>query len=97
MNNKNNLKNLDRKFICPKQVITQEIDCEMILLDTNEGIYFSLDEVGCCYWKCIISSESLREACEIVANKYHIEYALAYQDGSKLCDELLEKKLITTA
>jgi len=58
--------NLQHKVLLSDSVFAQDIDGEMVLLDTRNDLYFGLDEVGGTIWRAIethkgVLSEVLKE------------------------------------
>lgn len=83
------------KYKIPQTVFIQEIDDEVILLDTTTQEYFSLNEVG----KNIIDliSENLikDEIVEELSNIYEVDKIQIEKDLTNFAKALEEKGLIT--
>jgi hypothetical protein len=79
------------------QLLSQEIDGEMVLLDLRSGMYLGLNGVGTFVWKLISSSEGpvgVGEIAEAVAAEFDVATATARRDLDQLLEELSSNRLV---
>jgi len=83
--------------VIPKQaehVAWSQIDQEAILLNLNNGFYYTLNEVGCDAWKLIDAQRTLRAISAEMRALYAVEQAQIDRDLCALCAELQQEGLI---
>jgi hypothetical protein len=88
---------LDTIIIIPDTIFVQEVDDEIVLLDSNTQEYFTLNEVGAIFWQVLQDNPKLTQAYSIL--KDHFEDAKTLQleeDLLAFVEALVEKRLITT-
>lgn len=83
------------KYQIPQTVFIQEIDDEVILLDTTTQEYFSLNEVGKYIIELISENLTKEEIVEELSNIYEIDKMQIEKDLINFTKALEEKGLIT--
>ncbi len=88
---------IDRTVIIKKskEVISQEIDGETILLDMHGELYFSLNEVGTCIWQHLQEPCTLKKIFAKMIDEYNVEAEQLQNDLDDLLDQLLSAGLVT--
>jgi len=87
---------LDRARVeIPENVLTREIDGELVLLDLGSETYFGLDDVGTRFWAAIAESDSLSEAKRMLLEEFEVEPARLERDLAQLIGELQAHGLVT--
>lgn len=83
------------KYQIPQTVFIQEIDDEVILLDTTTQEYFSLNEVGKYIIELISENLTKEEIVEELSNIYEVDKIQIEKDLINFTKALEEKGLIT--
>ena len=83
------------KYQIPQTVFIQEIDDEIILLDTTTQEYFSLNEVGKNIIDLISENLTKDQIVEELSNIYEVDKIQIEKDLTNFAKALEEKGLIT--
>lgn len=86
--------NLDTKVIIPETLLIQEVDDEIILLDTNTQEYFTLSEVGKVIFEELKISKNLKDIHTNLLELYEVSSEQLEKDLMNFVSSLAEKKLI---
>lgn len=78
----------------PEHVLMQEIEGESALLNLHSERYFGLDDVGTRMWTVLTSSDSIRQALELLAAEYDVEPEPLQEDLFDLLQQLVEHDLV---
>ncbi len=82
------------KYQIPNTVFVQEVDNEVILLDTLSQEYFSLNEVGKYILDLILENLTHEEIVEELSQAYEVDKSQIQTDLSTFIKALQEKGLI---
>jgi hypothetical protein len=66
----------------------------MVVLDLEQGLYFSLDEVGTAIWEGFVEGQSFEMILRVLAAKYEVAEHRLLADGEALVAKLLEAGLL---
>ncbi len=80
--------NLTEKLIISDQVLLQEMDGETVLLNLENGHYYSLNPVGSDFWKQITEDNSLSRCIKLLMSKYDVEQDQLETDLQALIQQL---------
>jgi Coenzyme PQQ synthesis protein D (PqqD) len=75
-------------------VLFREIDGEAVLLDTEAGIYFGLNEAGTRAWALIGPGARLGAVCDGLLADYDVDEARGWQDLVQLVGDLVRHGLV---
>ncbi len=75
-------------------VLCREIDGEAVLLDTEAGIYFGLNEAGTRAWALIGAGARLDAVCDGLHADYDVAEARVWQDLLDLVRDLVRNGLV---
>jgi hypothetical protein len=89
------MSNVQRAVINAPQVIGEVIDGEAIIVNLENGYYYSLDKVGGDIWLCIERKAALPAIVEAVAGRYRADPSTVEADVGRLVDELIKEGLVT--
>lgn len=81
----------------PKQaehVAWSQIDDEAILLNLDNGLYYTLNEVGCDAWQFINAQRSISDIGREMCALYEVEPEQVEQDLCNLFQHLLQEQLV---
>jgi hypothetical protein len=79
------------------ELLSQEIDGEIVLLDLRSGMYLGLNRLGTFIWKLLISNDGSVSAgtiVEAVTGEFEVEPATARRDLDQLLVELSSNRLV---
>lgn len=79
------------------QVISENIDGEVVLVNLGKGIYYSTDQVGATLWDLIEAGQSAREIRDAIGARYDADPAEIAAAVSGFLSELLREELIVPA
>lgn len=88
--------NLNQKIIFSETVATQEVDDEIIILDTNTENYFGLNKIGSAIWQVIKEKQVLNEVFETLLERYDVEAEVLMADLTAFVEKLLKSGLAKT-
>ncbi len=81
-------------YTIPSTVFIQEVDDEVIILDTNTQEYFSINEVGKDIWEHISKNTPKDKLIEELSTKYEVPKEQLEVDIQNFCEALEQKGLI---
>lgn len=73
------------------------VEGETVVLETESGTYFSLDEVGASAWDALSEVRSVADVCSRIIAEYDVEPEQCHADVIRLFNELYALKLIEKA
>ena len=85
---------MDQSFDVPLHVVARELDGDMVLLDIESGLYFSLNKVGARLWSHLLDGATLATARDGMLNEFDVEAAVLEADILGLVNQLQDAKLI---
>jgi pyrroloquinoline quinone biosynthesis protein D len=66
----------------------------VVILNPNDGQYFSLDEVAARIWELCEGDRSVAEIADVVAAEYEVEPAVVSADALEFLEELTGEGLV---
>ena len=82
-------------LVIARNVVSQEIDGEAVLLDMDGENYFGLNTVGTRIWQLLQEPHSPDEIFAILSLEYDVEEERLKADIAEIVDQLLINGLIT--
>jgi hypothetical protein len=82
------------RFSISKEVLSQELNGETVLLDLQGESYFGLNEVGARIWQLIQSEHTVDETLNTLSDEYDVSWEQLESDVGKLLNKLTETGLI---
>jgi len=80
-----------------KKTVWRKVDDEAVIMNIENGNYYSLDEIGTEIWEQFVKGLSLGEIIQKIAGKYGVESGMVQRDIEKLIKTLLKEKIIVRA
>jgi hypothetical protein len=77
-------------------VLASPLGGEVVLLEPEEGVYYSLNEVGARIWDIIRDPVSVDMICGLIAREYDVDLEECRADVHRLLTELLDHGLAET-
>ena len=75
-------------------VFAQEVDNEIVILDTVSEQYFGLDATGAVIWQHLRESGALQEAFDTMLERYEVEAQQLEADICRFVQELVDAGLV---
>ena len=82
------------KIVPSKDVLTQEVSGEMVLMDLSSEQYFGLDAVGTRVWNLLDQGIAPADLLSILLREYEVEQQQLESDIEELLGQLLEAGLV---
>jgi len=71
------------------------IDNEAVILNLDNSIYYSLNEVGAKVWDLCDGSKTVRDIATAISEEFEVEKEVAEGDVLELLDDLLREGLVS--
>ena len=81
-------------IVAAKDQIFCDLEKEVVILNLKNGVYFTLDGVGCRIWNLIQEPRTVNEIQNVILQEYEVEPNQCECDLSALLQELATKGLI---
>lgn len=75
-------------------VLSRDLQGELVILDLNTGLYFGLDPVGTRIWQLIEAHQSLQKVLDAMIEEYEVGQAQCAEDLLSFVTKTLEKRLV---
>ena len=85
---------LDASLSQNPEVVSREVEGELVLLDLESATYFGLNQVGSRVWTLVGELGSLRKVCESMEREYAVPREQLERDVLSLARELRDKGLL---
>ncbi len=86
---------LQQKVTLSKEVLSQEVDEESVLLDMKSESYFGLDEVGTRIWQLLKNGSDLQNVFKILLAEYEVGEDELKKDLQEHIAQLVDAGLIS--
>lgn len=73
---------------------TAEVGGDIIFLHEEDGVYYSLSDVGALVWKTLATPRTFGDVVAAVLAEYEVSAAQAREDLEQLLDDLAAKDLV---
>jgi len=78
-----------------REVLSQEVSGETVLLDLQSESYFGLDEVGTRIWQLLQQEGCLQQVFDTMLEEFDVDEKQLEKDLGDLLDKLTDEGLIT--
>lgn len=86
---------LDTVVTQAKELVTSELDGEVVMMSVELGKYFALNDVGSQIWPLIATPRSIRAVCDHLLPQFDVERAQGEREVLAFFEAMLEKRVIT--
>ena len=86
---------LDQTFEISPDVVSRDVDGELVLLNLKSGLYFGLDPIGNQIWSQLEAGKPLSAAHAVLLDSYDVTPEQLKEDILQLTNQLVEQDLIT--
>lgn len=83
------------KISISEQILTQNIDDELVLLHIDTGRYFGLQPIGHRIWQLLSEHKDTDQVYTALLSEYTVDGATLRQDLDELVASLLDARLLT--
>ena len=80
--------------VASSELVSANLDGEVVILGFRSGSYYGLDQVGVSVWELLQQPRKVSELRDAIFNEYDVELARCERDLLSLLEELAEKQLI---
>ncbi|HEX9331828.1 MAG TPA: PqqD family peptide modification chaperone [Anaerolineales bacterium] len=85
---------LDSIAVASSELVSANLDGEVVILGFSTGSYFSLDQVGTFVWDLIQKPQNVSDLRDAILEEYEIDPVHCERDLITLLEELVDKQLI---
>ncbi len=85
---------LDQTIVRSAQLITREVDGDVVMLSIERGKYYGTEIVGSRIWTLIESPIQIREVCQALLEEFDIDEPTCQQDVLEFLGQLQDEQLI---
>jgi hypothetical protein len=85
---------LNNNIVIADSVFAQEVDDEIVILDTVSEEYFGLDEMAAVIWQHLSESGSLQKAHDAMSEVYDVDPQQLEKDICSFTQELVDAGLV---
>jgi hypothetical protein len=85
---------VDSVVVASGELVSANLDGEVVILGFNSSSYYSLDQVGALVWDLLQQSRKVSELRDAILSEYDIDLERCEQDLFNLLAELADKGLI---
>lgn len=80
--------------VFPDHILGQEVDGELVLLDTKGGGYYGLNEVGSKIWSLLREGKSLADVLASLLNEYDVSEEQLRSDMAQFLSAMNSQNLL---
>ncbi len=77
-----------------KDVISTELDGEVVLMHVTDGVYYGLNRVGGAVWELIKQPIAVGAVCDSVAQEFEVARDVCERDVCSLLEQLEDAGLV---
>lgn len=75
-------------------LLSTEIDGELVMMDMDSGRYFNLDRIGTVIWRELEQPRMVADLCQSLSDRYEAPAGEIERDVLDLLRQMADKKLI---
>lgn len=75
-------------------LLSTEIDGELVMMDMESGQYFNLDQIGTVIWRELAQPRTVADLCRFLVDRYDAPAGEIERDVLDLLRQMADKKLI---
>ena len=85
---------LDSIAAASGELVSANLDGEVVILGFKSGSYYSLDQVGAFVWDLVQKPQKVSAIRDAILNEYDVDSQQCEQDLLQLLDQLAERQLV---
>ena len=78
-------------------IVTEEIEDELVILDLDGDVYFSLNEVGRLIWEEAADGTAFGAIVDAICENYEVERERAAEDARDFLGQALDEQLMESS
>ena len=82
------------RLVLAPEVLSQEVEGELILLDTRQAQYYALDAVGTRCWELLAHHGNEEQVIDSILEEYEVDEDTVRSDVAELVRRLVERRLV---
>lgn len=86
--------NLDSIVARSEELVTSNLDGEVVMMSIDNGKYYGLDAIGSEIWQLLETPRSIRALCDLLLPQYKVAREQGEQDVLAFCEQAREQKII---
>jgi pantoate kinase len=79
------------------QLLAAQVDDELVMLDSEQGKYFSLNKVGAVIWALLEEAMTYQELLSSLMKQFTVEQQQCQQDVEPFLEKMLQAKLVVAS
>jgi hypothetical protein len=83
------------RFAISDDTVAEEIEGELVLLDLQGDVYFSLNPVGRVIWEAIAEEKAFGEVVDGICEEFEVEREVAAEDARDFLNDAIERELLS--
>ena len=84
----------DATPVVADQMLSADLDGEVVMINLNKGVYYGLEGVGSRVWELVQERRTLREMREEILTEYDVEPRRLEQDLQAVLGKMVDQGLI---
>lgn len=88
---------LESTVVRTSDVLASPVDDELVMMDIEQGAYFSLDRVGADIWARLAEPLTVADLCAQLQRQYNVDQATCEADVLAVLNEMASNGLLATA
>ncbi len=77
-----------------KRIFWKKVDAELVILDIETGVYYTLNEVGARIWELALESRSIKEIVEDLLVHFDASEDVIHKDAQKVLRDLVRENIL---
>ncbi len=77
-----------------EEFVWKEVGDQVVVLNLDSGVYYSLNPTGSRVWKGLMDQSSLDDIVGKLCDEYSVSEATARKDAEEMIDQFLAKKML---
>lgn len=86
---------LNSILIQNQEILSADLDEELVMISLETDAYYALDAIGRRIWELISQPTMVADLCATLQEEYHVDATTCQQDVLELLNEMVEQGLIT--
>lgn len=88
---------LDATVVRSSDIMSSPVDDELVMIDMERGLYYSLDRVGADIWSRLATPQTVTALCTHLLQRYEVDRATCEADVLAVLNEMAANGLLSEA
>ena len=88
---------LNSTVVRASDVLSSPVEDELVMIDLEQGAYYSLDRVGADIWSRLAEPQAVAALCAQLMQRYEVDQATCEADVLAVLNEMAENGLLQRA